>query len=519
MVSPLAPASSGNVPPAQRSPAFAAGLRVRSIAKTFPGTQALDDVSFQVPRGTIHALLGGNGSGKSTLIKILAGVYHGDPGGSVAFGDAVERSDRITPAWSAGAGLRFVHQDLGLFERLTVAENLFAGRKAPRRGGAVSWQRLRREGQETLDRLEISVSSSEALGALRPADRTLVAIARALPAPGETTRSVLVLDEPTARLAPAETRMLLAALRRYARQGQSILFVSHRLEEIFDFADSVTVLRDGRVADTRPVAELDESTLVELMVGHALTQRERASRARAGSPVLRVRRLVSGGLNGIDLTVGGGEVVGVAGLVGSGRTQLLEAIFGARPTDSGVIELEGNEITGGDIPAAIRRGIAFVPEDRGGEAIFANLGIPENLSAANSRRYSKKLVFRHAAERQEAVRAIAALGVRAARPDAVVHTLSGGNQQKIVLGRWLQMQPKLLLLDEPTQGVDVAAREELYEQIDAAARRGCAIVLVSSTIEELLRLADRVILLVAGAIVAQASGPELTHRWLAERLY
>ncbi len=519
LASPLAPASSGNVPPAQRSPAPVAGLRLRSISKTFPGTQALQDVSFEITRGTIHALMGGNGSGKSTLIKILAGVYHGDPGGSVAFGDAVERSDRITPAWAAAAGLRFVHQDLGLFERLSVAENLFAGRRAPRHHGGLSWRRLERLAQERLDRLEIPVAASASLSALRPADRTLVAIARALPGPGDTDSTLLVLDEPTARLAPAETQMLLVALRRYAVRGQSILFVSHRLDEIFGLAESVTILRDGRVAQTAAVSDLDEAGLVELMVGHTLVREPRTSRTRGGAPVLKVSQLASGSLKGIDLSVNRGEVLGVAGLVGSGRTQLLEAIFGARPLSAGTVEVDGRGAVGRGIAAAIRSGISLVPEDRGGEGIFANLGIPENLSAADSRRYSKRLVFRHSAERRDAARTVADLDVRAASTEAILHTLSGGNQQKIVLGRWLQMQPKLLLLDEPTQGVDVAAREDLYRQIDAAAARGCAVMLVSSAIEELLRLADRVVVLSAGRIVAHAAGETLTHRWLAERMY
>jgi ribose transport system ATP-binding protein len=518
LASPHAPVRTENVAPARRSPAPVAGLRLRSVSKRFPGTQALQDVSFEVSRGTIHALMGGNGSGKSTLIKILAGVYRGEPGGSVACGNVVERSDRITPAWAAAAGLRFVHQDLGLFERLSVAENLFAGRRVPRRHGGLSWRRLERMAQERLDRLEIPVAASALLASQRPADRTLVAIARALPGPGEANSTLLVLDEPTARLAPAETQKLLVALRRYAGQGQSILFVSHRLDEIFGLAESATVLRDGRVARTGPLSDLDEAALVESMVGHALVRDPRIRRTSGGAPVLKVSQLASGSLTGIDLTVDRGEVVGVAGLVGSGRTQLLEAIFGARPLDAGTVEIDGGIVRGG-IAAAIRRGISLVPEDRGAEGIFASLGIAENLSAADSGRYSKRLVFRHSAERRDAARVVADLQVRATSAQAIVHTLSGGNQQKVVLGRWLGMAPKLLLLDEPTQGVDVAAREDLYRQIDAAAARGCAVILVSSAIEELLRLADRVVVLSGGQIVAQAAGELLTHGWLAERMY
>jgi ribose transport system ATP-binding protein len=514
-----------NAATTDRSPAPAAGLQICSLSKTFPGTLALDDVSFGVPRGTIHALLGGNGSGKSTLIKVLAGVETGDPGGTISFGEFEAPSDQITPAWADSARLRFVHQDLGLFENLSVAENIYAGQRPPRRRGRIDWRGMRRGAQGVLDRLEIRIRAADGLASVAPADRTLVAIARAVPAVDDLAGTLLVLDEPTARLAAAETRKLLVALQRYAKHGQTILFVSHRLDEVFEVADSATILRDGRWVHTGAIGELDEPAIVGHMVGEP-PDRERARSDEAvpqarepGDTVLRIEGLAGGPLKGVALAVSAGEILGVAGLVGSGRSEILESIFGARPYSRGTIELGGKRLLPGRIGEAIRHGVSLVPEDRGAEGVFANLGIPENLSASDSHRYASGMIFRHARERRDAAATIERMGIRAASVTATVNSLSGGNQQKVVLGRWLAMEPRLLLLDEPTQGVDVAARHDLHRQIEAVAACGCAVLLVSSDLEELLELPDRVVVLAGGRIVAQADRSELDHAWLGTHMY
>ena len=420
-----------------RSPASVAGLRVSALSKSFPGTRALDDVSFAVARGSVHSLMGGNGSGKSTLIKILAGVEVGDPGGIVALGEHEIASDRINPLWSAHAGLRVVHQDLGLFDTLSVAENLFAGLPVPRRFGRLDWARVRREAQSDLDARSISVRAADTLGTLRASERTLVAIARALHETDGVPPPLLVLDEPTARLPPEEVSALLAALLRYAEQGRTILYVSHRLEEVLELGGEVTVLRDGRLVTTRSTAGLGEAALVELMVGHAAALEAPRLARRQGDPLLAIRGLESGPLRKVDLTVRSGEVVGVCGLVGSGRTHLLEAIFGQRPRSGGEIELDGRVLPPSDVRTAIRRGVSFVPEDRLRDGVFVNLGLPENISASDPGRYWRKLVFRHSAERADAARAIATFKIRASSVTATMHTLSGGNQQKALLARWI----------------------------------------------------------------------------------
>jgi ribose transport system ATP-binding protein len=517
-----------------------ARLEIRHLSKQFGDTVALDAVSLHVGSGEVHALLGGNGSGKSTLIKILAGVHPGESDGTIAVDGKQVDSAHLTAAWSRAAGLSFVHQDLGLFDVMTVAENLCAGEGYPRRRGRIDWRRLHRDAQATLDGLGIDVRADLGLAALRPADRTLVAIARALRGREQFHAGVLVLDEPTARLPEPEVELLLTALRRYALEGQTILYVSHRLEEVFALAHSVTVLRDGRVVASRPLAELGERELVELIAGRALAatwqsagsggssgqhgrhgkhEQERPHGGEGPGTLLELRELSAGPLRDVSLSLSPGEVIGVAGLVGSGRTTLLEAIFGARPIAAGSVRLDGRPLEPHSISASIKAGLSYVPEDRTSQAAFLNLGIPENLSASDPRHYFRRRWFRHRLERSDAAATIARFGIRAPGARPPLSSLSGGNQQKVVLARWLQRTPRLLLLDEPTQGVDVGARADIYAHIRAAVASGAAAILASSDFDELLLLADRILVLGAGRVVASAPAAAVDRHWLAERVY
>jgi ribose transport system ATP-binding protein len=496
------------------------GLRVVALSKHFGGNPALDAVSFECSKGAVHALLGGNGSGKSTLIKILAGVHVGDPGGRIEVGRESVESEHVTPAWARGAGLSFVHQDLGLFEVMTVAENLFAGEGYPRARGKIDWRGMRRAAQETLDGLGVPLQADRLLASLRPVEQTLVAIARALHGRSSFHGGVLVLDEPTARLPEPEVDLLIQALRRYAQQGQTILYVSHRLEEVFALADSATVLRDGRVVASRPLEGLDELQLVRMIVGRAVADTAPVPvRARAGAPVLEVKHLRAGAVRDVSFELGPGEAVGIAGLVGSGRTTLLEAIYGARPIENGSVILAGHELAGHSISAAIKAGISYVPEDRARHGAFLSLGIAENLSAADPGRYFRRLWFRHGDEARDSSRLVADFGIRAPALSAPLATLSGGNQQKTVLARWLRRTPQLLLLDEPTQGVDVGARADIYAQIRVALAEGATAIIVSSDFDELLLLTGRIVVLCAGRIAAEAPTDTIDRHWLAERVY
>ncbi|MGD9735834.1 MAG: sugar ABC transporter ATP-binding protein [Solirubrobacterales bacterium] len=481
---------------------------------------ALDDVSFRVAPGDIHALLGGNGSGKSTLIKILAGVYSADPGGTVRIGEQEKDAQSLDAEWSRLAGMSFVHQDLGLFAPLSVGENLFAAQPYPRTGGKINWGRLHREAQEVLDRLEIEIEAETELVRLRPSDQTLVAIARAMRGREEFHGGVLVLDEPTARLPAGEVDFVLGALRRYSEQGQTILFVSHRLEEVLSIADAVTVLRDGRVIESRSAQGLTQDDLVTAIAGRALANAEPSATGTKGEgALLEVRNLAGGPLREISLAVAPGEVLGVAGVVGSGRTSLLEMVFGALPREPGTVFLAGEPLPPNDIPKAIERGLCYVPEDRASQAGFMDLTVAQNLSASEPSRFGGRWWLSGRRERRASQEAVAAFGVRTAGVEAPLASLSGGNQQKVVVARAMARNPKLLLLDEPTQGVDVGARAEIYGHIDRAITAGSAALLVSSDFDELVHLSHRVIVIAGGQIVAECRRGDFDQHWLTGRIY
>ena len=492
-------------------------LRATSIAKTFTGTKALDDVDLEVRRGEIHALLGGNGSGKSTLIKILSGVYKADPGGTVVVNGREFDVEHLTASDARAAGMRFVHQNLGLFPQMTVAENLSAGPGFATSRGRIRWKDVNAHAQRLIDRFAISGARPTTLvAALRPADRTLVAIARALQDQDDTSDGVLFLDEPTTALPPREVDALLERLRSYAAAGQTIVLVSHRLHEIIEVADRVTVLRDGRKAAATEVAGVTESDLVELIVGRPMGQvYPPALVAEPAESALRVRGLAGGAVRGVDLVIPRGEIVGIGGLLGSGRSTLLHLLMGYRRRTAGTVELDGEDLPLRSVREAMDAGIALVPEDRAQDAAFLDHTVLDNLSAAEVATYWRGLRLRHRRERRDAVSLVGDFGIKATIGQPM-QTLSGGNQQKVVLARWLRRRPKLLLLDEPTQGVDIGARVAIYRMIHDAADAGTTVVVVSSDFEELSHLCSRVLVLSNGRVVAEATGDELDPARLTE---
>ncbi|MFF4053612.1 sugar ABC transporter ATP-binding protein [Streptomyces chartreusis] len=500
-------------------------LAISHLTKTFGATLALDDVSFEVSAGHIHGLLGGNGSGKSTLIKTLAGVHTADPGGELRVGTRTIPTDATSPELARRCGLRFVHQSTSTFPELTLAENIAIGDRFPTSAGRVRWSQLRRRTAALLERFEIDAHPADRLGDLRPADQTMVAIARALQDDGHDEvggLSVLVLDEPTASLPEHEVSVLLDALRRYAYAGQTILYVSHRIDEVLDLTDAMTVLRDGRHVITRSTMGMTEAQMIEHIVGRPVERvfaETAADPAAIGDPVLEVEGLAGGPLRGIDLTVRAGEIIGIAGLLGTGRTELLRMIFGDHPIESGTIRLGGDTVRPGNPGQAMTLGIAHVPEDREHEAAFLDLSVRENLSAAEITKYwgGGRLDRRH--ERRDAHRAITDFAIRTSGQDALMSSLSGGNQQKVVLARWLRRNPRLLLLDEPTQGVDVGARADVYAAIRASVSGGMAAVVVSSDFDELAHACDRVLVLRDGRITAEVRGTDLHRHRLTELVF
>ncbi|GAA4701370.1 sugar ABC transporter ATP-binding protein [Pseudonocardia yuanmonensis] len=495
-------------------------LAVRGVTKTFGATRALDNVSFEVRTGQIHGLLGGNGSGKSTLIKIMAGVYTADAG-ELQVGDRSVAADATSPARARQSGLRFVHQSTSTFPELTLAENIAIGDRFPTSAGRVRWSELRRYTAQLLERFEIDAHPRDRLGDLRPADQTMVAIARALQ-DDTAGLSVLVLDEPTASLPEHEVSVLLDALRRYAAAGQTILYVSHRMDEVLSLTDAMTVLRDGQHVITCSTEGMTEAEMVSHIVGRPVERvfaEPAADPDTVGEPVLEVDGLAGGPLRGIDLNVRAGEIVGIAGLLGTGRTELLRMIFGDHPVEAGTIRLEGSTVRPRTPGEAMRLGIAHVPEHREAEAAFLDMSVRENLSAAEVVKYWVGGRLDRRRERRDADRAIADFAVRTAGQDALMSSLSGGNQQKVVLARWLRRNPRLLLLDEPTQGVDVGARADVYAAIRAAVNDGMAAVVVSSDFDELAHACDRVLVLRDGRVTAEVRGDDLHRHRLTELVY
>ncbi|MFC4063531.1 sugar ABC transporter ATP-binding protein [Actinoplanes subglobosus] len=481
-------------------------VRLENLSKTFGATRALDGAGLELRPGTVHALLGGNGSGKSTAIKILAGAYQAD-GGTIHIGAQSWPAAGYDAKAGWSAGLRFVHQDLGLFDELSIAENFALDHGWPRgRGGRIKWGELRQRVAQLLAVYGISADPSTVVGRLRPAQRTMLAIARAVQDHDGADR-VLILDEPTAALPQHESEILLQAVRRRADQGQTVLIVSHRMQEVLSICDDFTVFRDGRTVANLVAAEPTEDELISHMTGAPVTVHEPAP-ARAGDtePILEVQGLTGGPLDGVDLTVRAGEIVGVAGLVGSGRTSLLKTVFGEHAPATGTIALSGVPAAAG-IPNRMAAGVAYLPEDRLGEAALNDLTVRENLSAAVLPRLWRR---GRMAPDTEAENLVSTYRVRTPSADAAFLSLSGGNQQKVVLARWLRRDPRLLLLDEPTQGVDIMSRRDIYAAIRQASARGCAVLVVSSDFVELTELCDRVTVLRRGRIVTDVSGDALT---------
>lgn len=491
----------------------AAAVDIRGLSKTFPGTRALRGLDLEIDAGEVHAVLGENGSGKSTLIKILSGYHRPDPGGHVTIDGRALSFGSSSDSHACGA--RFVHQDLGLIDVLSVADNLCLGTGFPTRLGAVSSRDLAARAVTQLAGVGLDLDPRGPVGALSMAQRTGVAIARALRPDGASPPRLLVLDEPSATLPEAEVQQLLELIRACAGRGVAVLFVTHRLGEVLEVADRVTVLRDGRKVSTRRAAGLTRAELVTLLVGDELRRVSAASAAsgRGGheGPRLRVRGLRAAPLSGVSIDAARGEIVGIAGITGSGRETLLGAIFGARSRRAGEVVIDGVALRRANPRESIRAGLAYVPPDRALSCLLEGLTARENLTVADLRSLWAPPRLRLRAEHEEVADWFDRLSVRpidgSERP---IGTFSGGNQQKLVLARWLRCLPAVLLLDEPTHGVDIAAKAELHRQIISAAGRGTTVLVSSVDNEELAALCHRVLVLREGRLVDETGGPELS---------
>ncbi len=500
------------------APRVPAALEVRELSKTFAGGRALVAVDLDVPAGQVHALLGENGSGKSTLIKSLSGYHRPDPGGVIRIGGAELTVGH--PQSSHDLGARFVHQDLGLVEDVSIRDNLAFGPGFPTRLGTIRGRAARAQARAALDQMELDVDPGALVASLSPAQKTGVAVGRALMSEDAAPVRLLVLDEPTARLPEEEVEHLLSIVTTVARQGIGVLYVTHRLDEVFLVAHQATVLRDGRRVASEPVSGLTREELLQHLLGAALEKPHRLVSARRSSvpaaPVLRLRGVRSEVLRDVDLEVSPGEVVGVAGITGSGRDALCATVFGARPRDGGTVTVAGTELPAGRPDRGMAAGVAYVPAERKLLGCFLDLGARENISVSSLPAFWRLPFLRRSAEVAAARRWFDRFGVRPADAvDKPMSAFSGGNQQKVVFGKWFQREPILFLLDEPTQGVDVGAKAGLHQALFEAAEAGAGVLMSSSDVDELVTACDRVVVLRGGRVVASLAGAEITVRALS----
>jgi rhamnose transport system ATP-binding protein len=484
-------------------------LELSDIRKSFPGVKALEDVHFSTDEGQVHALVGENGAGKSTLIKVISGVYHPDSGSIRMNGELVRFEN---PHEAQAAGIATMYQELSLYPELTVAENMYMGHAPMRKLGptqVVDWGEMNRRAEEVLASLNIhDLDVTRKIGTLNVGNRQRVEIAKAL----SLDAKVLIMDEPTAALNESDVDQLFDIVRLLRERNVAIIYISHRLVEVFQLADRVTVLRDGKFVDSKPVAETDEDDLIRMMVGRTITDLFPKLPSEVGDPVLEVR-----GLNrhpqteDVSFTVRSGEIVGVAGLVGSGRSETAQCIFGILRPDSGEILVNGHKVHIKSPQQAMNLGIAYVPEDRGTQGLVREMKIRENLSMAILDTLTRFGLVIKRNERKLGDELIEQLHVIATSGEQVVNKLSGGNQQKVVVGKWLASKPKMLIVDEPTRGVDVGAKAEIHRLMSELAQQGLGILMISSELPEIIGMSDRILVMRNSRLVAEFSRDEATQ--------
>ncbi|MGK5733758.1 sugar ABC transporter ATP-binding protein [Streptomyces sp. URMC 124] len=480
-------------------------LRVEGVTKAFPGVRALDGVDLTLRAGEVHVLLGENGAGKSTLIKMLSGVHRPDGGRILMDG----REVAVRSAQDAERlGIATIHQEFNLVPGLTVAENIFLGRQPRTALGLIDKRTMRARAAELLRRVRLDVSPAEPVAGLGIARLQMIEIAKAL----SLDARVLIMDEPTAVLTSEEVATLFALVRELRDSGVGVIFITHHLDEIAALGDRVTVLRDGRSVTEVP-ATTDENELIRLMVGRDIAEQYPRERpAGPGAPLLRVRGLTRApAFRDVSFDVRAGEVVGLAGLVGAGRTEVARALFGVDRYDAGTVEVDGKALARGDVRAAMRAGVGLVPEDRKGQGLLLDASLTDNLTLARLGQDTHRGFVDRSGQRRRAAEVAERLKVRTSGLERTARTLSGGNQQKVVIGKWLLAGARLLVLDEPTRGVDVGAKVEIYRLVNELTAAGCGVLMISSDLPEVLGMSDRVLVMAQGRIAGELSGERATQ--------
>ena len=480
---------------------------MRGIVKEFSGVRVLDGVSFQLSRGSVHALMGENGAGKSTLMKILCGIYPATEGEIFMDGKATEIH---SPIDAKRLGIAMIHQELSAFHELTVAANMFMNREY-KRFGLLDEARMNRAAAEILADLNINIDPRVKMRSLSVAEMQLVEIAKAV----STDAEIIIMDEPTSALTEAEVANLYDTVRDLKSRGKAIVYISHKIEEIFAIADEITVLRDGEFVSHDNIAAFDHDKLISLMVGRTLDQQFHKTKHDFGKVLLRVENLSrSGEFKDVSFEVHAGEVLGFAGLIGARRTEVVETVFGLQRADGGEIYVEGERVSIRSPGDAIRYGLALVSEDRKNVGLNLVGSVKENITMANLEKYCKVGVISSGSEKRACDELIEMLSVKTHSRDTLVNALSGGNQQKVILARWMSTRPKILILDEPTKGIDVGAKAEIYRLIDEFAAEGGCVIMVSSEMPEILGMSDRIAVMHEGDLVAVFDRGEATQEKL-----
>lgn len=486
-------------------------LEIQSLSKSFPGVKALEAVDFSVRRGEVHALMGENGAGKSTLIKVLTGVYQRDAGTARLGGTEINPS---SPKDAEALGISTVYQEVNLIPQLSVAENICLGRQ-PTRFGMINWRAMARRATEALARVDLKIDVTQPLSACSIALQQMIAIARAL----DVSAKLLILDEPTSSLDEKEVEELFSVIRKLRLQGMGIIIVTHFLDQVYAISDRITVLRDGRLVGEYETAKLPRVELVSRMIGKELARMQTVPRDSAGGETKSGREAFvelrqfgrRGSIAPTDMEIAKGEIVGLAGLLGSGRTEIARLLFGVDKADTGEMLVGGKKVSFSSPRQAIREGFAFTPENRKVEGIIPHLSVRENIILALQARKGAAKVISRARQLEIADEFIKLLGISTPGPEQAVMNLSGGNQQKVLLARWLATEPQLLILDEPTRGIDVGAKAEIEKLIHSLCAKGMAILFISSELEEVVRDCQRVIVLRDRAKVGELTGSQINE--------
>ena len=479
-------------------------LKMTNIVKEFPGVKALDGVNLDLYEGSVMAIMGENGAGKSTLMKVLSGVYKKD-GGEIYYKGNLE--DIKGPKDAQEKGIAIIHQELNLIHDLTIGENIFLGREPKGAFGKINWAKLHEDADKLLKKLNVKSSSKELLGNLSIGQQQMVEIAKAL----SLNAQIIIMDEPTDALTDKETKSLFEVINELKNEGKSIVYISHRLKEIFEICEAITVIRDGKYVGYEKIENLDEDKMIEMMVGRKLTDQFPKIETNKKDIALEVKNLKNQYVNDISFNVAGGEIVGIAGLMGAGRTELGKTIYGYLKKQSGEIYVKGNKVENKSAKDGLKNGIAYVSEDRKGDGLILGLSVKENMSISSLDKVSSIFKVNKQKELDEVKSYIKKMNIKTPSENQIIKNLSGGNQQKVAIAKALMTNPDVLILDEPTRGVDVGAKKEIYDLINELKKEGKAIIMISSEMPEILGMSDRILVLSEGKLTGEFDREEASQ--------